>query len=131
MVGKGAHAGLRVLVIDDVETVRAVTVRMLERMGCVPTSVARGGDAIALLKQDPAAFDLLLLDLSMPEMSGEETLDAALEIAPDVSVILMTGYADVATTDAFWKRRANVGFIEKPFRPDDLLRQIEEVSSSG
>ena len=118
-----------ILVVDDVETVRAVSLRMLERLGFDAVAVEGGAEAIELLKANPDRFSVVLLDLSMPDMSGQDTLDIIRGIAPDLAVVLMTGYSERATRGDFLQSRPQVGFLEKPFRPEALREQIEAVRS--
>jgi PAS domain S-box-containing protein len=71
--------GLRMLVVDDNQTNRAILVKMLESFGCLPEAVESGAEAFQKLKRaahEKRAYDLVLLDMQMPEMDGEATLRA-------------------------------------------------------
>lgn len=102
----------RVLVVDDEANVRLSLLAMLEPMGVEAEAVGRGRDALARIEEE--AFDLILLDLKMPGMSGMEVLRELTARAPDVPVIIVTAHGDVETAvEAIQTGAAN--FIEKPF----------------
>ena len=103
-------AAPRVLVVDDDEAVRIVTTEMLKRSGFEYESVASGGEALNRLKE--AHFDLILLDVGMPIMSGVETYDFIRQDLPEQKVLFMTGYAEEDITDL---DNPNTYILSKPF----------------
>jgi signal transduction histidine kinase/CheY-like chemotaxis protein/predicted hydrocarbon binding protein len=121
----GATRTGRVLVVDDEETVRTVARRVLESRG-FPVRTADGGvSAIQMVREDPQAVDIVLLDMTMPDMSGAVTLDELLRIRPDLPVVLSSGYSQ---SDAMPARMpAAAGFIQKPYRPNDLVEAIRKA----
>jgi signal transduction histidine kinase/CheY-like chemotaxis protein len=104
----------KVLVIDDEPVVRKVIQRSLERLG-LEVIVAEGGAAgIALVTAHRDDIDLVILDMSMPEVSGPECFDRIRALAPGIQVLIASGYAK--DTDAQRMLAAGaVGFLEKPF----------------
>jgi PAS domain S-box-containing protein len=116
--------GGAVLVVDDEEFVRTVTVRGLERAGCVVRSAASGAEAIELVAAAPSAFAAVVLDLSMPGMSGQEVLPKLLAINPALDVLVVSGYAEAEARKPFAGMRI-AGFLQKPF----TVRQVVEALS--
>jgi signal transduction histidine kinase/CheY-like chemotaxis protein len=108
--------GASVLLVDDDAEVRGVVRGMLEDMGAIVAEAGSGADALLLLRTGPT-IDLVLADLTMPGMSG---LDLARDIvawAPDMPVVLMSGYgAERVGPDPDGIRAA----LQKPFRTGDL-----------
>jgi two-component system, cell cycle response regulator CpdR len=84
----------KVLIAEDDETVRALVVRALSEDGHALTTVADGGEAFEALSRQDGKFDLLLTDVKMPIMDGIALALAAGRDHPDMSIMLMTGYAD-------------------------------------
>jgi PAS domain S-box-containing protein len=113
-----------VLVADDDETVRNVTRRILERSGYSVLLAVDGREAVALYAANGHQIDIVLLDMTMPRMNGEETFQALREIDPHVRVLLTSGYTEQDATERF-AGKGLVGFIQKPYRPAELTERIE------
>lgn len=112
-----------ILVIDDEAGIREGCRRALTPLG-YDVDVAPTG-ATGLRKLREGAFDLVLLDLMMPGMSGIEALDHIHEIDPDIVVIIITGYATVEAAVKTIKKGA-YDFISKPFTSDDLILVVNQ-----
>ncbi|GIW14964.1 MAG: hypothetical protein KatS3mg063_0817 [Tepidiforma sp.] len=117
-----------ILVVDDDETVRAVTRRMLELSGFPVLLAADGAEAVALYRERPG-IDLVLLDLTMPAMDGEETFRELRRLDPGVRVILTSGYSEQDAADRF-AGTGLAGFIQKPYRPQDLIETVRAALQS-
>ncbi len=115
---------LRVLVVDDEQVVRNAVQRMLELMGCEPVVVADGVSACE--KVESGLFDLVLLDWSMPEMSGYECLVRIRGKVPEVPVVIATGHA-VEGMSLLLKQFSSVRFIQKPFSFKELSEILNWV----
>ena len=112
----------RVLVIDDEQDVRELTAKMMQRAG-LATLVAAGGRAGLELLRDPACeVDLVLLDLTMPGLGGEETLAEIRRTHPQLPVVLMSGYCE----DYGNSRCAGAisAFLQKPFSREQLTEAL-------
>ena len=120
--GEWRGAG-EVLVVDDEQSVRAVTSALLQRRGFTVTVVPGGHDAVALVREQPARFALVLLDLTMPDLDGRETLAELRRHAPHLKVVLMSGYNEQEATQQFGGR-VLTGFLQKPFRAEQLARVV-------
>lgn len=120
----GVHGA--VLIVDDDESVRALARWVVERAG-YPAVVARDGDeALEKFRADPGSFGLVLLDLTMPRMSGEEVLVGLRSIRPGVRVVIITGYGEDAVRDG--EAQGIAGFLQKPFSPDALRAMLQRCA---
>lgn len=108
-----------ILVIDDEAVIRDGCSRILTKDGCRVKSVENGQAGLDLITSKREYFDILLLDLMMPGISGMEVLDAVQGIDQTLIVIVITGYATVESAVEAMKKGA-YDFIAKPFTPDQL-----------
>ena len=115
-----------IMVVDDEEPVRKIGSAMLERLGCKVILAGNGEEAVEHFNAHGDAIDAVLLDVTMPGMSGHETYAELRRIRSDVAVIFCSGYAD----DAAYRdddTRGFTGFLHKPYLRDDLVRILEEA----
>jgi CheY-like chemotaxis protein len=119
---------LRILVVDDDDSVRELAKEMLEEMGHEVAEAASGRAALELLKAG-CLCDLLLIDFAMPLMNGSECVTEARKLRPDLSVLFMTGYVD---NDAL-RRWSELGVrtLDKPFQYSDLAEAVGQASKSS
>jgi len=127
--------GKRILVVDDNQTNRTILVKMIESFGCSAETAEGGTEAIHTLKRavhEKKVYDLVLLDMQMPEMNGEETVRAIkgdLEIK-DVPVVILTsigGRGDATRMEAL----GCAGYLTKPIKQSQLFDAIITVLSQG
>jgi DNA-binding NtrC family response regulator len=110
-----------ILIIDDEAAVRNVTRTLLERAGYRVLTASGGTEGVAAFAAEREAIDLVILDLTMPQMSGREVLAELMRLRATVKVILSSGYNNADTAPV----APNVaGFLNKPFRFDELLRVV-------
>ena len=119
-----AKPGGLVLIVDDEPGVRRVARRVAERAGFEVIEAADGQAAVEIFKEHHHEIAVVLLDMSMPAMSGEETFRAMREITPDVRVILSSGYNEQDAT-SYFVGRGLAGFLQKPYRPSDLFALLQ------
>jgi len=112
---------LKVLVVDDEPGFRNLLKWELESMG-VLVDVAENG-AEGLRKASKTAFDVIITDITMPEMDGLKLLDEIKKIAPDTEVIIATGFGAVETAVHAMKHGA-YDFVLKPYDLDYLKRKV-------
>ncbi len=118
-----------ILLVEDEELVLDIGRQMLERLGH-RVVVARGGaEAVSIYESDPAAIDLVILDMIMPGMGGSATFDRLKAIRPDVTVLLSSGYS-LNGQAADILRRGCRGFLQKPFNLGQLDLKIREVTAA-
>jgi len=96
----------RIIVIDDEAIMRDGSRRILTKENIDVVTAENGEAGLDLVKASPDAFDVMLLDLMMPGMSGMEVLEHVREIAPSILVIVVTGYATVDTAVEAMKKGA-------------------------
>ncbi len=116
----------RVLLVDDEELVLEVATQMLEKLGYEVRSADSGAAAIAMFNNDPSAFDLVILDMILPGMGGAEIFNRLREIRPSVRVLLSSGYSIDGQAREIMDKGCN-GFIQKPFRLEDLANKVRKV----
>ncbi len=104
----------RVLVADDEDSVRSITRRMLERLGLEVLMASDGRQAVEIFSNAGHQIDLVLLDLTMPEMTGKEVFIALRRLDPNVRIVLMSGYTELDVTERFVGRNF-FEFLHKPF----------------
>ena len=112
-----------VLVIDDEDIVRRVAKSMLESAGYHVLAAADGRSAVELFREVGAQVSIIVLDLTMPSMSGEETFRELRAIRSDVHVILSSGYNEVEAVKRFAGRNLT-GFIQKPYTAAQLVEKV-------
>ena len=117
---------LRILLAEDDATMRAYLVRALERSGYAVEAVDCGTAALPLIER--GGFDLLLTDIVMPEMDGIELAQRAAEIAPQLRVMFITGFAAVALKAA--RKSPDARILSKPFHLRDLVAEIDRMFQS-
>jgi PAS domain S-box-containing protein len=113
-----------VLVIDDERAVRSVTAVSLESAGHTVLTAASGREGVDIYKQKRGEVELVLLDLTMPDMNGEQTLRALQALEPEVQVLVMTGYAEDELHERFQPDEL-AGFLVKPFARDELFGAVD------
>ncbi len=114
----------KILIVDDEEIVRSSCRKILGSAGKGIFEADKGSDALKVI--DEHTFDVVLSDLKLPDLSGIDLLKTVKEITPDTEVILITGYGTVSTAVEAMKLGA-YDYVEKPFRPDELLSIVERA----
>jgi two-component system cell cycle response regulator CpdR len=114
---------IRILLAEDDSVMREYLTRALERSGYAVAAVDRGTAALPLIEAEH--FDLLLTDIVMPEMDGIELAQKASEIAPDMRVMFITGFA--AVTLRVGKQMPQARVLSKPFHLRDLVIEVDRL----
>lgn len=112
---------LRILVVDDEDMVRATTAESLRELGHA-VEEANSGPAALAYARTMGTIDLLVTDHMMPGMTGEQLAKQMRQSRPDLPVLLVTGYANLASPDA-----QKIDILLKPFRPAEFRRKISEL----
>jgi len=124
------RAGGTVLVVDDEEAVRQVAREILERSGFTVLTARDGLEGLEVFRQHAGGIVVVLLDLTMPRLNGEEVLRGLQEIRRDVRVILTSGYSELEATRRF-AGRGLAGFVQKPFELSVLVRKVKDLLGQG
>jgi nitrogen fixation/metabolism regulation signal transduction histidine kinase len=112
-----------ILLVEDEESVRELTVKILEMNGYSVIEAEDGVEALEIYKSGVYKIDLLITDVVMPRMSGRELTEKVKELNPDIRVLFSSGYSD----DRDMMRDADsktIDFINKPFTSEELSRKI-------
>jgi PAS domain S-box-containing protein len=115
-----------VLVIDDDEGVRDLAEAVLRRAGLTVLTAAGGHEGLKLFGSHADSIGVVLLDRTMPELSGIDTFQAIRALRPDARVVLVSGYAEERLTTEL-AGTGLAGFLKKPFLPESLLARVREV----
>ncbi len=113
-----------ILVVDDEPLILELVSAVLEDLRHGVVAVGSSRDALAVARERSAELRLLISDVTMPDMNGDELADAITEFCDSVAVLLMSGQpGDSQLAD----ERDNCDFIKKPFSVTDLLSKVEEM----
>jgi PAS domain S-box-containing protein len=117
-----------ILLIDDEPAVRLVTGRMLSELGHRVVTADSGRRGLELLKEQPDSIDLVVLDLTMPEQSGEQTLDQLGGVRNDIPVVITSGF-QAEDASMLLQRKNVVGFLDKPHTMTSLEMLLATASA--
>jgi CheY-like chemotaxis protein len=115
-----------ILLVEDEETVRALTRKVLERKGYTVLDARHGKDALLIFQRHRGAIQLLLTDMVMPEMGGRELAEHLMGMDERMRVLYMSGYTD----DAVARRgltAPEAALLQKPFTADGLARAVRQA----
>jgi len=115
-----------VLVVDDEETIREVAAIMLEEMGYQVITAIDGVEAVELYRTHQDEITLVITDMTMPRMNGEECFRELRKLNPDVRVMLSSGYNEQDATSRF-QGKGLVGFIQKPYGQEQLEAVVHQA----
>ena len=120
--GQGEH----VLIVDDEPALSNMLAKTLERVGYRVSACIDSRNALALFTQSPDTFDVIVTDLTMPNMTGRELATAIRQIRPDIPIIVITGNADKLGTDSELDSAITRCLI-KPVRKRQLCEALADV----
>ena len=109
-----------ILVVEDELSVRTYVARVLEAAGYKVVLASNGLEAISLFRSSPAAFDVVLTDLTMPVLDGHQLVHLVRETKSTAKIMCMSGYSENDLP-------SGVELLEKPFPPATLLTRLDEL----
>lgn len=118
-----------VLIVDDEKLIVDIGVQILVKLGYRVVTANSGKEAIEIYRRMRDEIELIVLDMVMPQMSGNETYDHLKRINPNVKVILSTGYSDEGRTRKILQKGCN-GFLQKPFKIIEFSQKLRSVLDS-
>jgi DNA-binding response OmpR family regulator len=121
-------SGQRILLVDDEGMIRQLMARVLEEQGFSVLQAEDGRSAIKTFSEN--SVDLVILDMIMPGMKGEEVLKALRAMSSDVKVMVSSGFMSEEQRDRL-KEFGIVDFLDKPYREEDVLSSIRKVLAKG
>ncbi len=116
-----------VLLIDDDKVLLEVIEAVLKSLGCTVYAAAGGKEAVDLLHKHQAAIECFIIDLTMPDMDGWQTLAALRKIKPQLPAVLCSGYDEIKAMDGARTVQAQA-FLHKPYSRDDLRETLDRLS---
>jgi CheY-like chemotaxis protein len=118
----------RILIVDDEKSNRELIGRYLADQGHKILYASDGSEAIRLVDDQANALDLVLLDIVLPRVSGEDVYRKIREIRPDMAVVIATGSAQYEKIDQMLSHKMT-GLVAKPFRRDNLIQEIARLQA--
>ncbi len=119
-----------VLVVDDEEMVRKLANMILRRHGYEVLEATDGKHALQVLAESPSLPSVVLLDLAMPVMGGDELVPILAEQYPSLKVIISSGYPEEEARNDF-RGTSVAGFLQKPYTAVTLTNKIDEILGGG
>ncbi len=120
----------RILLIDDELVILKLEEEMLKRLGYIITSKDSATEALKLFSRHPEQFDLVITDMTMPNMTGEKLAGELRKIRSDIPVILCTGFSELMSKEKAKSLGIN-GFLMKPVAMKDLSKKIRDLLGEG
>lgn len=114
------------LLVDDEEVIREITCQMLTEQGYRVISLSNGREAVEHYGRNWKSIDLVILDMIMPEMNGQEAYLAMKQINPGIRALLSSGYSLQEDAQNLLQMGTR-GFLQKPYRLAELTQKIEQV----
>jgi CheY-like chemotaxis protein len=118
-----------ILLVDDEPVIRNLGRTVLQRHGYRVVLAEDGREAVEIYQREHPGIDLVILDLTMPRLSGRDTLRHLQEFAPEVRVIFSSGYTAEQIPEP--GKDGVLGFVNKPYRPQDLIRVVRQALDQG
>ena len=119
-----------ILVVDDEQSVRLLLRSMLRSIGFRIVDAEHGAEGIEVLRTHADTVDLVLLDLTMPGLSGARVFEQMRKVHPDVPIVLMSGFDEEESMNAF-PPDALAGFLRKPFEKRELAAELWKSLQAG
>lgn len=116
----------KLLLVDDEAALLVVMEQYLKRLGYTVSACRSGREAWNLFEAQPAEYQLVLADITMPEMSGDELLQRAIRLNPQIHILICSGYPfDIDTLPP--EAHGRVAVLQKPFTPKMLADAVEAL----
>lgn len=116
----------KILIIDDDDYIQLITKTMLKHAGYDVEAVGSGEEALLSINQNKKNISCIILDLTMPGLSGEETLKKIRKIDKELPVLISSGYMPEDIKDKFSPDEIS-GFLKKPFQSAGLIGAVKNV----
>lgn len=112
-----------ILLVDDEPMIRSLAKSVLESVGYTVSEAEDGMEAVEWFTQNPTMAELIVMDLTMPRMSGRDAYEKIASIDPKAKVIFSSGYSAEDISDV----TGPIGMLAKPYRPADLLNAVQQA----
>ncbi len=114
------------LVVEDESVLRNLLRRILGNHGYTVIEAANGEEALQQLEQHQGEVHLLITDMVMPSMGGEELVERLKRSGKELKVLFMSGYTDTPVTEKHLIE-PGLAFIQKPYTPNEILQKVRQV----
>lgn len=119
-----------ILLVDDEEQIIDVEKQILEELGYHVTSLTSSAETLELFRNHPERFDLVVTDMTMPDMTGVELSDELMRIRPDIPIILCSGFSERITEESV-KAMGIREYMMKPLLKSEIARTIRRALDRG
>ncbi len=123
---KGPTGSEKILLVDDEISIVNVCRRNLERLGYTVSSETDPVRIIERFRSTPYAYDLVILDMTMPRLTGDRLAQELLKIRPDIPIVICTGFSEKLTPEKV-RQLGIKGLMTKPIERDDLADTVRKV----
>ncbi len=120
------HGSGEILIVDDEPVVRSTYSRILKHAGYTITTASNGNEAIELFSVNKDRFRMVILDLTMPEMDGADTLFQLKQIRPNIPVLITSGFPKHEAKARIGEQKL-AGFLQKPIGANTLLETVQTI----
>lgn len=111
---------VRILVVEDEPALLGLLLRFLKRLSYEADGVASSSEAVAAVERDPAGYQLVLTDLTLADIGGEDLIEKLRAIQPNLRGIVSSGYP-------YMPRAKDIGFLQKPYLPSMLSEELRKA----
>lgn len=127
---EGTSSEETILVVDDEFIIASLVARMLRKMGYAVDVSTEPESALATVRDNPAKYDLVIMDMQMPHMDGVELFAAIRELNPQIRGVLSSGYYEADLDDSI-QRSGFIAFLHKPYEIDILRKTVRQALSGS
>jgi CheY-like chemotaxis protein len=117
-----------IMVVDDEEVIVESTKHLLENFGYKVEKFSNGLDAFNEFSKNPSKYDVVVTDMTMPGLTGDNLASKIHELRPDLQVILCSGYSEKKADEKIAEKRSTI-FLQKPFNINDLITLIKKAGT--
>ncbi|KMQ51590.1 sensory box histidine kinase/response regulator [Chitinispirillum alkaliphilum] len=122
------YIGKQILLVEDDDRVRSTTAKLLKKLGFIVTECPNGPEAINIFTSQGSGIDLIMLDIILPGISGNEVYSKIRKIKPDISVLFCSGYS-TETENFSLESNPLTSFLRKPFTAAELSETLNRMFS--
>ncbi len=123
---KSLNGSEKIMIVDDEEAIRDIMKEFLKSLGYQVYLFGNGSEALNAFQSNPDQYDLVITDMTMPELPGDKLAEEILKISPDLPIMLCTGYSENMTEDELTELGIKKIF-QKPFENSELAFEIRKV----
>jgi DNA-binding NtrC family response regulator len=112
--------------VDDEADIVGLESQILERLGYQVEAMTSSSEALEAFRKRPEAYDMVITDVAMPDMSGDRLSGELMKIRPDIPVLMCTGFSEAMTEEKVAALGIK-GFLNKPIPADTFARKIRQI----